>query len=75
MLKVNCGYLASLGHFQITATENGEKSKSGIFVTQRLSMTVLPYLPQIMCFWKCKSQELVNKILLCNKSFKISDGY
>ena len=46
MLTVkNWGYLATLGHFEIVAAENGEKPKSGIFISQPLLFTVLPYLP------------------------------
>ena len=42
MLTVkNWGYLASLGHFEIVAAENGERPKSDI--TQPLLLTVLPH--------------------------------
>ena len=51
MLTVkNWGYLASLGHFEIVAEENGEKPKSDISITQPLSLTVLPHLPQNIRF-------------------------
>ena len=68
----NWGLLATLGHFEIVAAENGEKPKSGIFITQPLLLTVLPYLPQNNCFWGWEILGIVENILLCNDSFSKS---
>ena len=69
-----CGYLAAFGHFQMATTENGNMSKSGIFITQSLFMTLLPYLPEMCTSENGTSQELVKDALFFNTSFKIQDG-
>ena len=43
-----CGYLATFGHFQIAATENVEKSKSGISITQPLFVSVTIFSSKYM---------------------------
>ena len=68
----NWGLLATLGHFEIVAAENGEKPKSGISITQPLLLTVLPYLPQNNCFWGWEILGIVENILLCDDSFSKS---
>ena len=75
MLTVkNWGYLASPGHFEIVAEENGEKPKSDISITQPLSLTVLPHLPQNIRFWGWEISRIGENILLCNDSLsKIQD--
>ena len=50
----------------LVITENDEKSKSGIFITQPMFITVLPYLPKIFASEGGKSQEFVKNISLCN---------
>ena len=64
--------MATLGHFEIVAAENGEKPKSGTAITQPLLLTVLPYLPQNNCFWGWEKLRIGENILLCNDSFSKS---
>ena len=64
--------MATLGHFEIVAAENGEKPKSGISKTQHLLLTVLPYLLQNNCFWWWEILRIGENILLCNDNFSKS---
>ena len=70
MLTVkNWVYLTALGHFEIVATENGEKPKSDIYITQPLFVTVLPINPKTYVSEGGKYHELVQNNLLYNNSF------
>ena len=68
----NCALLATLGHFEIVGAENGKKPKSGIFITQPLLLTVLPYLSKNNCFWGWEISRIGEDILLYNDSFSKS---
>ena len=69
LIVKNWGYLASLGHFEIVAAENGEKPKSDIY-WQFCHIYLKTFVSE-----GGKYQELVENILLCNGSFlTIQDG-
>ena len=71
----NWGYLAALVHFEIVATENGEKPKSDISSTQPSHWQFYHIYLKIYVYEGGKYHELVKNILVCNsRFFKIQDG-
>ena len=66
---INWGYLDAQGHFEIVATENGEKPKSGISIIQLSYWQFYHIYLNIFVSEGGRYEELVKNILLCNDRF------